>query len=97
MEMAVPVKGKKEGQRKDGWTWRGKTWKELELRRETKSIGSNGKYFRTVATPNREKTKKEEEENTFICGNTTRTSTTLTVISEHYLLKLGPIYVLINK
>ena len=39
-----------------------KTWKGLELRRETKSIGSNGKYFRAVATPNREKSKEEEEE-----------------------------------
>ena len=29
---------------------------------ETKSIGSNGKYFRAVATPNREKPKEEEEE-----------------------------------
>ena len=28
---------------------------------ETKSIGSNGKYFRAVATPNREKPKEEED------------------------------------
>ena len=40
--------------------WREKTWKRLALRRETKSIGSNGKYFRAVATPNREKPKEEE-------------------------------------
>ena len=37
------------------------TWKDLELRKETKSIGSNGKYLRAVATPNREKPKKEED------------------------------------
>ena len=29
---------------------------------ETKLIGSNGKYFCTVATSNREKPKEEEEE-----------------------------------
>ena len=34
----------------------------MELRRETKSIGSNEKYFHPVATPNREKPKEEEEE-----------------------------------
>ena len=33
--------------------------KGLELRRETKLIGINGKYFRAVATPNREKPKEE--------------------------------------
>ena len=44
------------------WIWREKTRKGLELKRESKSIGSNGKYFRAVATPNREKPKKEEEE-----------------------------------
>ena len=41
--------------------WREKTWKGSKLRRETKSIGSNGKYLGAVATPNREKPKKEEE------------------------------------
>ena len=63
MEIAVPgKKGKEEDQGEGGWIWREKTWKELELRRETKSIGSNGKYFRAVATPNREKPKEEEED-----------------------------------
>ena len=58
MEMAVPVRRKEEGQGEGGWVWREKTWKGLELRRETKSIGSNGKYFRAVATPNKEKPKE---------------------------------------
>ena len=35
--------------------------KRLKLRRETKSIESNGKYFRAVATQNKEKPKEEEE------------------------------------
>ena len=33
----------------------------LELRKETKSIGRNGKYFCTVVTPNREKPKEEDD------------------------------------
>ena len=41
---------------------REKTWKGLELRRETKSIGSNGKYFHAVATSNREKPKEKKED-----------------------------------
>ena len=32
----------------------------MELRKETKSIGLSEKYFRAVATPNREKPKEEE-------------------------------------
>ena len=35
--------------------------KGLEQKRERNSIGSNEKYFRAVATPNREKPKEEEE------------------------------------
>ena len=31
-------------------------------RKETKSTGRSGKYFRAVATPNRKKPKEEEEE-----------------------------------
>ena len=34
---------------------------ELELKKETKSIGTNGKYFRALATPKWERPKKEEE------------------------------------
>ena len=34
----------------------------MELRKEMKSIGTNGKYFRAVATPNGEKPKEEEKE-----------------------------------
>ena len=56
------VEGKEEGQGEGGWMWQEKTWKGLEVRKETKSIGTNGKYFRAVATPNREKPKEEEEE-----------------------------------
>ena len=56
------LEGKEEGQGEGGWIWQEKTWKGLELRKETKSIGSNGKYFRAVATPNMEKPKEEEEE-----------------------------------
>ena len=33
----------------------------MELRKETKSIGRNGKYFRAVATQNREKPKEKED------------------------------------
>ena len=62
MEMAVQVEGKEEGQGEGGWIWQEKTWKGLELRKETKSTGRSGKYFRAVATPNREKPKEEEEE-----------------------------------
>ena len=51
MEMAVPSRRKRE-----------KTWKGLELRSETKAIGSNRQYFHAVATPNREKPKEEEED-----------------------------------
>ena len=56
------VEGKEEGQGEGGWIWQEKTWKGLELRKETKSTGRSGKYFRAVATPNREKPKEEEEE-----------------------------------
>ena len=45
----------------DGFGEKGWCWKGLELTRETKLIRSNGKYFCTVATPNREKPKKEEK------------------------------------
>ena len=56
MKMAVPGRRKRES----GWIWQEKTWKGLELRKETKSIGRNGKYFCAVVTPNKEKPKKEE-------------------------------------
>ena len=55
------MEGKEEGQGESEWIWREKTWKRLEIRRKTKSIGSNGKYFRAVVTPNREKPKEEKE------------------------------------
>ena len=58
MEMAVPGRRKREIQ--SGWIWRKNTWKGLELRRERKSIGTNGKRFRAVATSNKEKPKEEE-------------------------------------
>ena len=61
MKMRCQVEGKEKGQGEGGWIWQEKTWKESELDRETKSIGSNGGYFCTVATPNREKSKEEEE------------------------------------
>ena len=51
MEMAVPDRRKRNSQGESGWIWREKTWKELELRRATKSIGTNRKYFRALATP----------------------------------------------
>ena len=34
--------------------------------RETKLIGSNGKYFRAVVTPNKEKPKEENLEENFV-------------------------------
>ena len=55
------VEGKEEDQGEGEWIWPEKTWSGLVLRRETKSIGSNGKYFRAVATPHREKPKEEEK------------------------------------
>ena len=55
------VEGKEEGQGGGGWIWREKTWKGLELTREIKSIGTNGKYFCVVVTPNREKPQEEED------------------------------------
>ena len=61
MEMAVPDRRKRNSQGESGWIWREKTWKELELRRATKSIGTNRKYFRALATPKWERPKKEEE------------------------------------
>ena len=60
MKMRCQVEEKEEGQGEGGWIRQEKTWKESELDRETKSIGSNGEYFCTVATPNREKPKEEE-------------------------------------
>ena len=62
MEMAVPGRRKRGRQGEGGWIWRETTWKGLKLKGETKSIGRNGKYFRAVATANREKPKEEEEE-----------------------------------
>ena len=62
MRWRCQVEGKEEGQGKGKWIWREKTWKGLELRKETKSIGRNGEYFCAVATSNREKPKEEEEE-----------------------------------
>ena len=59
---ACQVEGKEEGQGEGGWIWQEKIWKGLELRKETKSTGRSGKYFRAVATPNKEKPKEEEEE-----------------------------------
>ena len=55
------VKEREEGQREDGWIWRGKTWRWLEQGRETKLTESYGEDFRTVATPNRKKRKEKEE------------------------------------
>ena len=60
MKMRCQVEEKEEGQGEGGWIRQEKTWKESELDRETKSIESNGGYFCTVATPNREKPKEEE-------------------------------------
>ena len=65
MEMAVPGRRKREGQEESRWIWQEKTWKELELRKETKSTGSSGKKFCAVATLNKEKPKEEIEEDSF--------------------------------
>ena len=62
MEMGVPGRRKRGDQGEGGWIWQEKTWKGLELRKETKSTGRSGKYFRAVVTPNREKPKEEEED-----------------------------------
>ena len=62
MKMACQAEGKEEGQGEGGWIRKEKPCKGLELRKKTKSTGRSGKYFRAVATPNREKPKEEEEE-----------------------------------
>ena len=63
MEMAVPGRRKRGRPRKRWMDLAREDIKRLELGRETKSIGSNGEYFRAVATANREKPKEEEKEN----------------------------------
>ena len=50
VEMMALSRRKRESQGEGGRIWREKTWKGFELRRETKSIGSNGNYFCAVAT-----------------------------------------------
>ena len=59
MEMAVPDR-RKRGRPRRRWMDLEKICKGLELRKKTKSIGRNGKYFRGVVTPNREKPKKKK-------------------------------------
>ena len=60
MKMAVPGRRKRGRPRRKWMDLAREDWKGLELRRETKLIGSNGEDFRAVATPNREKLKEEE-------------------------------------
>ena len=62
MEMAVPGRRKRGRPRRRWIDLAREDMERLELRKETKSTGRSGKYFRAVATPNREKPKKEEEE-----------------------------------
>ena len=57
--MSVPGRTKKERPRRRRMDLAREDMERVELRREAKSIGSNGKYFRAVATPNREKPKEE--------------------------------------
>ena len=57
MKIAVPDRRKRNSQGESGWIWRETTWKELELRRAMKSIGTNRKYFRALATPKWERPK----------------------------------------
>ena len=59
METAVPGR-RKRGRTRRRMDWQKKKWKVLELRRKTKLIGTNGKYFWAVVTPNREKPKEED-------------------------------------
>ena len=61
MEMAVPGRRKRGRPRRRWMDLQEKTWKGLELEKETKSTGKSGKYFRAVATPNREKPQEEED------------------------------------
>ena len=58
MEMAVPGRRKRGRPRKRWMDLAREDLERLELRRETKSIGTNGKYFRAMATPNRGSRKK---------------------------------------
>ena len=60
LQWLCQVEGKEKGQEEGGWIWREKTWKGLGIRRETKSIGTNRKYFRAVATPKKENPKEED-------------------------------------
>ena len=62
MKMAVPGR-RKRGRLKRRWMdLVREDLKRLELRCETKLVGSNGEYFRAVATPNMAKPKEEEED-----------------------------------
>ena len=61
MEMAVPGRRKRGRPRRRRMNLAREPWKVFVLRKETRSIGSNGKYFRAVATRNRKKPKEEEE------------------------------------
>ena len=59
MEMAVPGRRKKVRPRRTFMDWAREDFKSVVAKAETQSIGSNGEYFRAVATPNREKPKEE--------------------------------------
>ena len=61
MEMAVPDRRKRGRPRRRWMDLAREDLKTLELRRETKSIGSNGEYSCAVATPNRKRLKEESE------------------------------------
>ena len=58
MEMAVSGR-RKRGKPRRRWMDLAREDMERVGVKETKSIGRNGKYFRAVATPNREKPKEE--------------------------------------
>ena len=60
METAVPGRRERGTPRRQWMDLAEKTWKGLELRRETKLVGSNGKYFHAVVTPYWEKSKEED-------------------------------------
>ena len=60
MEMAVPGRRKRGRPRRRWMDWMREDFERVGAKEERNSIGSNEKYFRAVATPNREKPKEEE-------------------------------------
>ena len=60
IEKAVPRRRKRGRPRRKQMDLARENMERVGAKEETKSIGTNEKYFRAVATPNREKPKEED-------------------------------------